>query len=203
MRAVIGHVPHKITVHPATVTYGAACLGCTWRIKGKRSAEVVHDACVEHGLASRNGHVQFCTRAQGISYVLRQAPGTREWPRPPKIQVPLADSDRDGLGTTFRDPLATDAAVDEPTHEIVVHQQTVMYGADCLSCTWKAEREEAPERVQDACMAHTGRDMHELFRTVTEGLAYVLPKDRDAPKRTPDTQTSRGRRRRGSLRKRA
>ncbi|WP_436319596.1 DUF7848 domain-containing protein [Streptomyces syringium] len=68
-RARIRHVNHTITTHPDTVTYGADCLGCSWKIKGKSEPDSVLDACMQH--AGISGHREFRTICQGLSYVLR------------------------------------------------------------------------------------------------------------------------------------
>ncbi|WP_438828621.1 DUF7848 domain-containing protein [Streptomyces klenkii] len=179
-RARIRHVQCKITTRPNTVTYGADCLGCAWKVRGKGSAEPMHDACVEHG-GGKSGHVQFRIRVQGISYVLRHPLGIRERAKLPKIQVPSAVSDRDDPGGSHRDPVATDSNEDQAAHAITVHPETVTYSADCLGCAWKIRGAEAPEPMQDACMAHAAQDWHEEFRTVVEGFAYVLSNGRGAP----------------------
>lgn len=69
-RVTLRHVDHTITTHPDTVTYGADCLGCTWKIKGKSEPEPVLDACLQH--AGTSGHREFRTACQGLSYVVRQ-----------------------------------------------------------------------------------------------------------------------------------
>ncbi|MDT0451883.1 hypothetical protein RM609_22765 [Streptomyces sp. DSM 40473] len=141
----------------------------------------MHEACVEHG-GGKSGHVQFRIRAQGISYVLRQPPGAREWPKPLKVEVPSDASDRNDLGVGRHDPVVTDSNAHQAAHTITVHPETVTYSADCLGCAWKVRGEEAPEPVQDACMAHAARDWHMEFRTVGEGFAYVLSNGSDVPK---------------------
>ncbi|MFI1799769.1 hypothetical protein ACH427_20785 [Streptomyces sp. NPDC020379] len=166
---------------PTTVTYGADCLGCTWKIKGQRSAEPMHEACVEHG-GGKSGHVQFRIRAQGISYVLRRPPGARERPKLPKVHVPSDASDRNDPGAGRQDSVATDSNADQAARTITVHPETVTYSADCLGCQWKIRGEEEPEAVQDACMAHAAQDWHRDFRTVVVGFAYVLSNGSDVPK---------------------
>ncbi|GAA0372786.1 hypothetical protein GCM10010319_58780 [Streptomyces blastmyceticus] len=59
-------------------------------------------------------------------------------------------------------------------HRIVLHPETVTYGAQCLACDWKTEGADAPSPVQLACMKHTGRhEEHTAFWTYCRAMSYV------------------------------
>ncbi|MFI9237835.1 hypothetical protein [Streptomyces sp. NPDC053079] len=60
-------------------------------------------------------------------------------------------------------------------HRIVVHADTITYGAQCLKCDWTVQRDD-DEAMHLACMRHTGRfPDHTAFWTYCRSMAYVQP----------------------------
>ncbi|MFQ6194887.1 hypothetical protein [Streptomyces sp. NPDC000405] len=65
-------------------------------------------------------------------------------------------------------------------HRIVVHSDTITYGAQCLVCEWTVQRND-DAAMHLACMRHTGRNPdHTAFWTYCRAMAYVQLVDKES-----------------------